>query len=211
MRTYIMSVVSVFGHEACMIVKMPLLLPRPKTPPPAIGVIVPIRDPLDSWDLSFVETVTKDFMRDFAIQAYREKHAGTIQTLKGEIEHGIWNGLLHSPEWIVFQEERLAIAELITNGPSVAPPPVPPELRKSAPVLPKIKSLTAIAIESLRAESRMTMEDLATETKFSLSTVSRHENGEITPQAWRISTYERVFSKRLNRKVVIPVTPIKRN
>lgn len=81
----------------------------------------------------------------------------------------------------------------------------------AAPTTPA-DSLPEIAriLSALRAESTQTLEDIAAETKFNVSTIHRHETGKIVPRGWRITTYERVYSEILQRQVVIPQTPIKR-
>lgn len=65
-------------------------------------------------------------------------------------------------------------------------------------------------LRHLRDECRMTTEKLAEEVGVDPATVYRHISGKMRPHLPTIGTYERVFSKLLNRKVVIQITPSKR-
>jgi DNA-binding XRE family transcriptional regulator len=62
-------------------------------------------------------------------------------------------------------------------------------------------------IKRLREECRWTIEELAEITDVHERTVSRHELGEVAPYGRTLSAYERTFSKRLQRKVVINKMP----
>jgi DNA-binding XRE family transcriptional regulator len=66
---------------------------------------------------------------------------------------------------------------------------------------------TGSQIRNLRDECRWTIEDLADAAELHERTISRHEADEIQPYARTIRTYERIFSKQLNRKVVINKMP----
>ena len=65
-------------------------------------------------------------------------------------------------------------------------------------------------IRRLREECRWTLPELAEEVNLDERTISRHESGESKPYARNISKYERVFSKRLSRKVLIDNLPSRR-
>ena len=65
-------------------------------------------------------------------------------------------------------------------------------------------------IDRLRDECRMRAEDLAELLDCDPTTVYRHVSGSMTPRLKTLGAYERVFSKSLNRKVVIHRTPVKR-
>ena len=188
MTTFIMAVVGAFGHEACM-----LGLPR----------ILPIGQ--DLWTVDRIERETIAFLDDFAIEAYLAKgDLKSVVTMHGKIQKSIRDGFLLSQEWRDFEEKRLVIAE--QQASPLVYDPYPPLIT----VGPVPKSDTAIEIGRLRAECRITLDELAEETGFNQSTVYRHESGETTPQPWRISKYEKVFSKILKRDIVISVTPIRR-
>jgi predicted transcriptional regulator len=74
-------------------------------------------------------------------------------------------------------------------------------LRRHAP------ETTGSQIRKLRDECRWTIEDLAYAAKIHERTISRHEADEIQPYARTLHTYERIFSKQLNRKIVINKMP----
>ena len=61
----------------------------------------------------------------------------------------------------------------------------------------------AAQIQRLRDECRWTNEDLAEAADLSTRQVARHVSGEAMPYKRNIATYERVFSKKLKRQIVI--------
>lgn len=62
-------------------------------------------------------------------------------------------------------------------------------------------------IRRLREECRWTIEELAEAIGIDERTVRRHESAEAKPQPRVLGSYERVFSKKLERKIVIGKTP----
>jgi hypothetical protein len=76
-----------------------------------------------------------------------------------------------------------------------------------APVPPKTIDTIAAQINRLRNECHLTAEELAEEVELDSRTVQRHLAGETTPYARHLRIYERVFSKILNRQVVISKMP----
>ena len=65
-------------------------------------------------------------------------------------------------------------------------------------------------IDSLRAECRYTVEELAEKLGIQPRSVYRHLSGEAIPRKPHLGAYERVFSERLGRKVFIIQTSGKR-
>jgi DNA-binding XRE family transcriptional regulator len=196
LQRYVMAVVLVFGQEACE-------LGRPNR---TTSIENGLRAAHQPWNVSRIERETKEFLKRFAIEAYREKAVeGTKELLNesGEVFQHIWNGFLASPEWEDFEEHRLEIASIQAGLPFNSDD-LP--LRQVG----RYRTQTAIEIERLRREAKLTQDQLAGLMECDPTTVYRHESGQATPQAWRISTYERVFSKLLKRDIVIPLTPIKR-
>lgn len=66
-----------------------------------------------------------------------------------------------------------------------------------------IRNGIATQIEALRAEARLTIEDLAHKVEVDPRSVQRHLAGHSQPYKRHLRAYERVFSKLLNRSVVI--------
>jgi DNA-binding XRE family transcriptional regulator len=62
-------------------------------------------------------------------------------------------------------------------------------------------------VRSLREECRWTAEELASKMDLDERTVRRHETDEVNPYARTLRGYERVFSKQLDRKIVISKMP----
>ena len=86
-----------------------------------------------------------------------------------------------------------------------------PEERNKNELRPAKESVsTGIQIRRLREECRWTVETLASKIDRHPTTVSRNESDTLTPQATTLAAYERVFSKRLGRKIVIDKTLLKR-
>lgn len=192
LRTYIMAVVLAFGHEVCAFGR------------PSIPGLIHIGPEL--WGVVRIKSETRAYLEAFIRNAYMDKAGKSILNSSGYIDQGVLSDFLHTPEWLAFQTELETIADLQSKP---APQPLQNPYRNLSPIIPP-KSTTAQEIARLRAEARITLEELAAETDFNQSTVYRHESGESTPQPWRVSKYEKVFSKLLERKIVIPVTPIKR-
>lgn len=79
---------------------------------------------------------------------------------------------------------------------------------KSEPITPPPPSETiASQLQRLRKECNWSAERLAEAVKFDLRTVTRHLPGETTPHLRNISAYERVFSNKLKRQIVINKMP----
>jgi hypothetical protein len=80
---------------------------------------------------------------------------------------------------------------------------------------PRINSLLGVAkseaigaqINRLRDECHLTEEELAEKVDIDIRSVQRHLANEVKPYARHLRTYEMVFSKLLNRKVVIRKMP----
>ena len=94
------------------------------------------------------------------------------------------------PEENIDNQVEEKAAQPKTFAPIVAPPPVPTET-------------VAVQLQKLRDECRWTIEDLASATGLSDRQIARHLSGEYRPLPRNISAYEREFSKRLKRQVVI--------
>lgn len=75
---------------------------------------------------------------------------------------------------------------------------------------PQKKESVAAQLDRLRDECRWTVEELAEQIQIDPTTVSRHLSDRAIPHLRNLGAYERVFSKRLERKVVIEKTPGKR-
>lgn len=193
---YIMSVVLAFGLEACKRAHIDRLLP-------SIG--------RESWTIARAESETRGFLRQFATHVFEEYGVRNGVMPDRSIDVKLWKQFLRSSQWISFQKERLAEAELRMRPTGFTSPfTIDSVIPTVVPFIKPPKSPTALDIERFRKEARITQEELAAETGFDASTVYRHESGDATPQPWRISTYERVFSKLLNRNILICETPIKR-
>jgi DNA-binding XRE family transcriptional regulator len=76
-------------------------------------------------------------------------------------------------------------------------------LQPTSPQPPPIRSTVGQQIRRLREEARMTIEDLASEVGLASRNVRRHEAGESQVRSKNVREYERVFSKRLKRMVVL--------
>jgi hypothetical protein len=82
------------------------------------------------------------------------------------------------------------------------------ELGQNETVMPA-ESLAAQLLR-LRDECRITTEQLAELVGVDSATAYRHLRGVSRPQIRKIGKYEKVFSKLLNRRVVISISPSKR-
>lgn len=79
---------------------------------------------------------------------------------------------------------------------------------KPEPIVPHASNETIAAqLQRLRRECNWSAEKLAETVRFDPRTVTRHLSGETTPHLRNISAYERVFSKALQRKIVINKMP----
>jgi len=96
-------------------------------------------------------------------------------------------------------------AEELTLPPAL---PLPDsELRETRVVQPSKHETVGEQINRLRNECNLTIEQLAEKIKVNARSVERHLAGDSVPYARNISAYERVFSKLLNRQVVIKKMP----
>lgn len=92
----------------------------------------------------------------------------------------------------------------------------PQELEVAPPIAPTAQyeshkaETIAEQIERLREECRLTIEELAEELRIESRSVYRHLSGQAIPRTGHIGAYERVFSERLGRKVLISKTSGKR-
>jgi len=84
--------------------------------------------------------------------------------------------------------------------------PEPQPAPQPEPAAPKPESIGE-QIRRLREECHLSEEELAEEVELDTRTVQRHEADDMKPQPRRIRAYEEIFSKLLNRKVVIQKTP----
>jgi hypothetical protein len=133
--------------------------------------------------------------------------------------HGI------KPEDVTAQQIRFEVAGLLPiyphieliptappNTPSSATAPGSEQQQESKPIpRPETPKPTATAapetiaqqIQRLREECRWSVEQLAESSGLSPRQVARHISGESTPHPRNIHAYERAFSKRLKREVVL--------
>ena len=80
--------------------------------------------------------------------------------------------------------------------------------REARPLAPKPKQETiGEQIKRLREECHWTAEELASKMNLDERTVRRHEGDEVNPYPRTLRGYERVFSKQLDRKIVISKMP----
>lgn len=78
----------------------------------------------------------------------------------------------------------------------------PQKLLEAPPARPSEETVAA-QIRRLREECRLTVEELGELVNLEPRSVQRHEAGTAKPYPRYLSAYERVFSKLLNRRVVI--------
>jgi hypothetical protein len=95
--------------------------------------------------------------------------------------------------------ETQAFIARLPAPPAPSPPSIPPSAIH-AETIPE-------QLSRLRDESRWTMDELAEEIQVDPRTVQRHLAGDSSPYKRHIAAYERVFSKRLSRKVLIEEMP----
>lgn len=103
--------------------------------------------------------------------------------------------------------------EVVPTSPPESPPsPKGAESERSPSKQPHVEKpesvnvpaeSVAAQIERLRDECRWTNEQLAEVAGLSTRQVARHVSGEATPYKRNIAAYERVFSKKLKKQVVI--------
>ena len=79
----------------------------------------------------------------------------------------------------------------------------------STPALPSHPSGETVAaqINRLREECQLTVDDLAEKMSLDVRSVRRHLTGDTVPYDRHVWAYQRLFSKLLNREVVISKTP----
>jgi Helix-turn-helix domain len=129
--------------------------------------------------------------------------------------HGI------KPEEVTMKQIRLEVSgllpfyrhiELVPSVPEPEPPSVPDTKPSDqadpnpAPSPPPEETIAA-QLQRLREECRWTIPKLAEAAGIDPSTVSRHLSGRFIPYARNISAYERIFSKKLKRQVVMNKMP----
>ena len=155
------------------------------------------RDPLKAW----LETVRREYpARCYSLEVHELPDGRDVQPLGGSIHHvrdasaDCCTLFAHR----AIQDEPVKHIEL---SPAIPAPSNPAPMPES----------TGEQLDDLREESRWTQEQLAGATGFDPTTVSRHIRDEMSPSIRNLGTYERVFSKRLNRKIVVRKTPSKRH
>ena len=96
----------------------------------------------------------------------------------------------------------------IREGRALAPQSQKEAVPKVTGKLPEEASAETLAsqIDRLREECRITVEELAEELGVDPRSVFRHLSGESMPRSRHLAAYERVFSARLQTKVVIRKT-----
>jgi len=84
-----------------------------------------------------------------------------------------------------------------TNPPAAAAPALPPATAETV----------AAQIDRLRQECHLSAEELAEEVEMDARSVRRHLAGDTVPHPRGLRVYQKVFSKLLNRQVVISKVP----
>ena len=79
----------------------------------------------------------------------------------------------------------------------------PPLRAPRRSMTPESKPNPGAVIRALRAETRWSGERMAEQMGLHATTISRHESGSMVPRNDVLEKYERIFSKKLKRKVVI--------
>ena len=103
------------------------------------------------------------------------------------------------------KQARLVEAASVLESPTSQSPPGDNSTEGAPlePIATKTPDTIATQIESLRLECDLTQQQLSDAVGLELRTVQRHLSGESLPYLRTISTYEKHFSKRLKRQVVI--------
>ena len=142
---------------------------------------------------SVLKVLSKEY--DDAGLALREFWAA----MKLEIE-GVSNSFeLYDSQKRLLEVEFFASPQKPASVKTLAVAPQPSAI---PPVAPKAETVGA-QISRLRDECHLSEEELAEKTNMGIRSVQRHIAGESMPQAKNIRAYERIFSKLLNRQVVI--------
>jgi hypothetical protein len=150
-----------------------------------------------------------------AFKAIKEIHATPPERIpESLIRETIARQYGIKPEDVTKQQIRFEISSLLRTYPHVEvipseaiPIESPQHQQTTEPTLNTPKETIGGQIQRLREECRWSAEKLTEMTNLDLRTVTRHLSGETTPQLRNLSAYERVFSKRLNRRVVIEKMP----
>jgi DNA-binding XRE family transcriptional regulator len=113
------------------------------------------------------------------------------------------------PDEVTWKQIAFEVSGLLCQYPAIQVVPTPPAqevdrfLHKEDPSEPQRAEPIAAQINRLRRECNWTEEQLAEKVGVTTRTVQRHLAEDSTPYARHIATYERVFSKQLEREVVI--------
>jgi hypothetical protein len=129
------------------------------------------------------------FRREFSQLDITEGNYREI--MREEIE-----GASHSLQLSGIQQRLLENEFFFPEEKAALPPIVPPI------ILPK-RETVASQIEALRRECQLTADDLAGQTEIDIRSVRRHLRGDSIPFDRNLWTYQRVFSKLLNKQVII--------
>lgn len=106
--------------------------------------------------------------------------------------------LADTAEW----KSRLMDTEAASEITPAPPAPEPPGLSETETL--------GEQLDRLRKECRFTVEELAEKVGLDPTSVHRHLADKSVPHLSNLGAYERVFSKKLGRKIVIEKTPVKR-
>jgi len=112
-------------------------------------------------------------------------------------------------EW---QKLALELHGTLMDGRAISPIPSATEISRPLVERPATQhsESTGQQLDQLRQECRWTVEELAEKVERDVTTVYRHISGVMNPSLRTIGAYERVFSKKLQKQVVIHKTPEKR-
>ena len=111
---------------------------------------------------------------------------------------------------------RDPLLALLDSLPTQSPvSPMVPATRSLSSQVPPPRGPTPVEtigaqIERLRLECRLTVEELAEVLGVEVRSVYRHRSGQSTPRPGHLAAYERLFSQRLERKVVLSLMSGKR-
>ena len=106
-------------------------------------------------------------------------------------------------------QNNMAVARLLPYYPAITLVPISAPAKAEA-LEPGMESVGS-QLTRLREECRITIEELAELVEIDRTNVYRHLAGKSIPHPRKIGAYERVFSKLLQRKVVIKKTLLKRH
>lgn len=114
-------------------------------------------------------------------------------------------------ESLALETERLARLREEVQAKAEQQQPYRAALDANESVTEPLRSETVSSqLNRLREECRFTVEALAEAIGVDPTTVSRHLSGAATPQLRTLGAYDRTFSNKLGRKMVIEKTPGKR-